>query len=81
MRLRFSNCNLPPYPEADIKAAENAKWAALAGECVTRKMTKEEVNRYGKAISKPCRKAFIELDIPVFDSNPPEGACPYEITE
>lgn len=29
----------------------------------------------------PGRKAFIELDIPVFDSSPPEGVCPYEITE
>ena len=29
----------------------------------------------------PGRNAFIELDIPVFDSSPPEGVCPYEITE
>ena len=49
------DCNLPPYPEADIKAEEDIKWAALAGECVTRKMTKEEAERYGKAIFKPHR--------------------------
>ena len=48
MTIRFSNCNLPPYPEEEIKAAEEMQWAAMAGECTTRKMTEEEREYYGK---------------------------------
>ena len=27
----------------------------------------------------PCRLAFLELDIPVYDENPNEGRCPWEV--
>lgn len=29
----------------------------------------------------PCRLAFLELDIPVYDENPNEGVCPWEVRE
>ena len=29
----------------------------------------------------PCRLAFLELDIPVYDEDPEEGICPWEVTE
>lgn len=57
MTIRFSDCDLPPYPEEEIKAAEEAKWAALAGECVTRKMTKEEISFYAHS-TLPTRNAL-----------------------
>lgn len=59
MTIRFSNCNLPPYPEEEIKAAEESKWAGLSGECVTRKMTKEEVLHYAHS-TPPMRQALSE---------------------
>lgn len=57
--IRFSNCNLPPYPEKDIKAAEETKWAALSGKCVTRKITKEEILYYEHS-TLPTRHALSE---------------------